>query len=133
MRALAWARVPAWACRLGAGRPVGPDVGGLASGTGSFWVGWIFGNGDSLLLAENYNEQLPITPQRRRAHRDLTAEDGTVSCLPIRAGTWASLARAAHRHAASLPGSKARVPGSAARGPGRSGWLVYQAFLLGCA
>jgi hypothetical protein len=28
VRALAWARVPAQACRLGAGRPVGPGVRG---------------------------------------------------------------------------------------------------------
>jgi hypothetical protein len=28
-------------------------------------------------------EQLLIKPQSRRAHRDLTAEDGTVSNLPI--------------------------------------------------
>ena len=40
----------------GAGRPVGPGVGGLVSGIGSFWEGWVFGScGSSLLLAENYN------------------------------------------------------------------------------
>jgi len=32
----------AWACGLGAGSPVGPDAGGLVSGMGSFWDGWIF-------------------------------------------------------------------------------------------
>ena len=37
VRALAWARGPAWACRLGAGRPVGPDVkGGLSLGLAAF-------------------------------------------------------------------------------------------------
>ena len=32
VRAPAWARVPACGCRQGAGRPVGPNVRGLASG-----------------------------------------------------------------------------------------------------
>jgi hypothetical protein len=40
-------RVPAWACRLGAGRPVGPGVGGcLRKGRLS---GWIFGGDNGSL------------------------------------------------------------------------------------
>ena len=43
MRALAWARVPAWACRLGAGRPVGPGVRGAC-----LWDGQLLGGLDFL-------------------------------------------------------------------------------------
>ena len=73
----------------GAGRLVGPDAGGgLVSGMGSFWKGLDFLE----VVAIRYyyqkiiTKQLRITPQRRRAHRDLTVEDGTVSGLTILAG-----------------------------------------------
>jgi hypothetical protein len=52
VRALAWARVPAWACRLGAGRPVGPAVGVLASGKDSFGKLDLGSDGGSLLLLD---------------------------------------------------------------------------------
>ena len=73
----------------GAGRLVGPDAGGgLVSGMGSFWKGLDFLE----VVAIRYyyqkiiTKQLRITPQRRRAHRDLTVEDGTISGLTILAG-----------------------------------------------
>ena len=55
MRALAWARVPAWAWRLGAGRPVGPGVrGGLSpEGAALRRAGFLETNDCLLLLAEN--------------------------------------------------------------------------------
>jgi len=42
VRALAWARVLAWACRQGPGGRSGQMSGGLASGKGSFWDGCFF-------------------------------------------------------------------------------------------
>jgi hypothetical protein len=56
--ALAWARVPAWACCLGGGGGrSGLMSGGLASKIGSLFGGWSIGSigSSSLLLAENYN------------------------------------------------------------------------------
>ena len=60
MRALVWARVPAWACRLG--------VPGFHKG-GFSWGGWIFGKRITVCyhLLKINTEQLPITPQSHQA------------------------------------------------------------------
>ena len=50
------AHVPAWACRLGAGRPVGPDVRRACFRDGRPFqgAGFLEANSGLLLLAENY-------------------------------------------------------------------------------
>lgn len=71
VRALAWARVAAWACRLGAGRAW--CQGGLVSRRGSsLRAGFFESNGRfAVIIGPKITaEQLPISPQSRRAHRD---------------------------------------------------------------
>ena len=119
LHALAWARVPAWACRLG-GREAGRAwcQGGLPPGKGGssggldFWKKWQF---VIIISRKIITKQQLITPQSRRAHRDSTAEASGRLQLDDPCELWASLARQPIDRAASLLGSKAR----ALRGPER--------------
>jgi len=99
VRALAWARVPAWG--LPPGGPVGSGIRGAC-----LRIRWLF--------LKIITEQQLITPQRHRAHRDFTT--GTISSLTILAdcglASPGSLSRALH----PCLGSKARAPGCSARG-----------------
>ncbi len=75
VRTPAWARVPMWACRLGAGRPVGPGVRGACLRKGRLFEGaGVFGSSGSsyYYLLKIITEQLLITPQSHRAHRGRT-------------------------------------------------------------
>jgi len=87
--------------------------------------GWIFRScGNSLLLAENYNQTTTNNAAERTedAQRLLGGVSGlSSSAFAIYCELWACLARQPIDHAASLEGSTARVPGSAAHGPGHLG------------
>jgi hypothetical protein len=103
VRAIAWAPLPTWACRLGARRPVGPGVKGaclwewqLLGGMG-FWS-----CGTSLLLAENYNRTTTNNTTEAQSAQRLNSGGRNSLRLDDSCGLWGSLARAAHRPLCNL-------------------------------
>jgi len=90
--------------------PVGPGgrsglwSGGLVSGIGSFWGGWVFGScGNSLLLAENYNRTTTNNTTEAQSAQRLNGGGLNSLRLDDPCGLWASLARQPIDRAACLP------------------------------
>ena len=95
VRALSWARVPAWACCLG-GREAGRAWRqGACFWEWQLWEGWVFFGscGNSLLLAENYNRTTTNNTTEAQSAQRLNGGGRNSLRLDDPCELWASLAR----------------------------------------